>query len=63
MKLDFARVSKSEEPTLEKLVGAIELSDQDLAGVVGGDGWHGRREKHYKRREKHYERQEKHYGR
>ena len=36
MKLDF--VGKSEEPTLEQLVGAIELSEEELAGVVGAGG-------------------------
>jgi hypothetical protein len=36
MRLDFAH--KSEEPAREQLVGAFELSDEELAGVVGGDG-------------------------
>ena len=39
MKLDFAR--ESEESTLEQMVGAIELSDEELAAVVGGNGCGG----------------------
>jgi len=35
MKLDFARVS--EESTRGQQVGAFELSDEELAEVVGGD--------------------------
>ena len=41
MKLDFAR--KSEEPTREQLVGAIELTDEELARVAGGHGGDGER--------------------
>jgi bacteriocin-like protein len=54
--MDLGFVRKSEEPTLDQLVEAIELSDEELAAVVGGDGCGDCGRRHRRRRCKRWDR-------